>query len=293
MGERVRQASAGGRRHTRRLVMAIVAGWLAMSGCGGREATTATTPAVVPVPGVEVAVVVAEPTLPPLQVRPGEVGTDPAIEAVLAPYASGVAEFQEPIAVSTTEMPRPTDKNGDCLLGNWMADVTREAAARAIGAPVDLALMNGGGIRATLPAGPINREAILKVMPFENKIVVVELEGPDMLKVLDNLGKYPRSFAVSNAQITHDATPALVSATLGGQPFDPSHRYRVALSDFLADGGDGVGGLLKVGKRTDTGILVRDAMEAHVRALAAAGQPITPPAETTRYVNTSQGGTGS
>lgn len=278
-----------------RVRLTVVAVLALAAGCTGTKTTTDADLAVVPVPGVELAVVVAEPTLNPIVVDARAMGADPAIVALLEPYAAQVREFQTTIAHNEVEMVRPTDKKGDWPLGNWMADVTRVAAEASIGAPVDLALMNGGGIRATLPAGPITRESILKVMPFENKIVVVELTGADTLALLENLGKYPRSFAVSNAIITHDATPALVGATIGGVPFNASRSYRVALSDFLADGGDGVGALLKPGTRTDTGILVRDAMEAYVRALAAAGKKITPPAESSRYIDTTAnaGGSGS
>lgn len=276
----------------RRVVPALLAVAMAITaGCGHSNRGVVET--YNPQPALPL-VVKAPPTLAPIDVRPEDVGVDQAMVALLEPYAERVREFQTPIAECAVEMTRPTDQKGDCPLGNWMADVTREGAEAAIGQPVDLALMNAGGIRATMPAGAITREAILKIMPFENKIAVVEIDGPTTQRLLEHLATYPRSFAVSNAVITYDATPALVGATVGGAPFDASRTYRVALSDFLADGGDGVGALLKDGRRTDTGVLVRDALENHARARQAAGLKIQPPAPApARYIELASGGTGS
>jgi 2',3'-cyclic-nucleotide 2'-phosphodiesterase (5'-nucleotidase family) len=129
-------------------------------------------------------------------------------------------------------------------VGNLIADLMREAMG------ADVALVNGGGIRgnAVTPAGPLTRGDVLKILPFANKVVKLEVTGETLRAALENglsqhekiAGRFPQ---VSGLRYVFDPTkPAgsrLVSATVGGKPLDPAARYTVATFEFLMGGGDG------------------------------------------------------
>jgi 2',3'-cyclic-nucleotide 2'-phosphodiesterase/3'-nucleotidase len=129
-------------------------------------------------------------------------------------------------------------------VGNLIADVMREAMH------ADVALVNGGGIRgnAVTPAGTLTRGDVLKILPFANKIVKLEVTGDVLRAALENgvsqhektAGRFPQ---VSGIRYVFDpkrpAGSRLVSVTVGGKPLDPSARYSVATFEFLMGGGDG------------------------------------------------------
>jgi 2',3'-cyclic-nucleotide 2'-phosphodiesterase/3'-nucleotidase/5'-nucleotidase len=67
----------------------------------------------------------------------------------------------------------------------------------------------------------------------------------------------------------------LKSVTLAdGTPIDDTKTYTVAVNNFMASGGDSYDALGQAAKRTDTGRLIRDAMEAYVRAQCAGGKSL-------------------
>jgi 5'-nucleotidase / UDP-sugar diphosphatase len=76
--------------------------------------------------------------------------------------------------------------------GDWLADVVRQTAG------ADLAILNGGGIRTSLSAGPIRLREIHEIIPFENYIVALEMTGREVRQVLEHgLSCLPRAAPVS------------------------------------------------------------------------------------------------
>lgn len=106
----------------------------------------------------------------------------------------------------------------------------------------DLALMNSGGVRDSLPAGPITYRDVLKVQPFANTVGVVTLTGAELLDYLGaaarmtpGAGGFPQTAGVQLRM----AGGRLVDARVAGQPIDPQRRYRLSVNSFTAIGGDG------------------------------------------------------
>jgi 5'-nucleotidase/UDP-sugar diphosphatase len=106
----------------------------------------------------------------------------------------------------------------------------------------DLALVSGGGIRDSLPAGDVTYGDLLKVLPFGNRVVVVTLAGTELenylraaLRMTPGSGAYAQTTGVS-VVMEGDVPREL---RVQGQPIDPVRRYRLALSSFIARGGDG------------------------------------------------------
>jgi 2',3'-cyclic-nucleotide 2'-phosphodiesterase (5'-nucleotidase family) len=114
----------------------------------------------------------------------------------------------------------------------------------------DAAMLNGGGIRAAKlyqPGDTITHGDILAELPFNNRVVVVEVSGRDLRRAMENglsilprpAGRFPQ---VSGIAVTYDAArepgSRITSMQVADAPLDDARSYRVAIVDFMARGGD-------------------------------------------------------
>ena len=117
----------------------------------------------------------------------------------------------------------------------------------------DVALINGGGIRAgkVYPPGTIlTRRDLRSELPFGNKTVVLEVSGADLRAAVEHGGERSRQrcrpvcgTSPGMAYRFDASKPAgrrIAGVTVGDAPLDPTRTYRLATFDFLGRGGDGV-----------------------------------------------------
>jgi len=142
-------------------------------------------------------------------------------------------------------------------------------AAMAQKTRADLAIISAGGIRDSLPAGELTYRDLLKVLPFGNRVVVATLDGGELeaylrtvLAMAPGSGAFAQTWGVSVA-IDGGAAQQL---RVGGLPLDRARRYRVALSSFIARGGDGYPDLVTRGKVTDQGLVDVDVLREYLGA---------------------------
>lgn len=212
--------------------------------------------------------------------RGGTVERDPDVEALLAPALARVAEEQRrPLGiVAGTRLER--EYEAESTLGSFLADSLREAAG------ADVALMNPGGLRADLQAGPVTFGDVFEVLPFDNTVAIVTVTGEELRRLLAHIyGLDSSVMQVSGLKVTLARCPGkerLVAVTLAnGRPLQPRRLYRVAMPDFLARGGDGLGPVLDPlpAGRIDLGLArelsFRDTLIAFWKAR---GKPLTAPA---------------
>jgi len=151
-------------------------------------------------------------------------------------------------------------RNSETNLGDLVADAFRNVL------DADIAFVNGGGVRATIPAGDITLAQLNKVSPFGNEACVIEVSGQTILDALehgarsypDELGGFPQ---VSGIEYTIDATvesPVITNekgefqsiddskprrikdVKVGGEDLDPEKTYKLAGTNYvLLNGGDG------------------------------------------------------
>ncbi len=133
-------------------------------------------------------------------------------------------------------------RRNESELGNLTADAYRWAAK------TDLAIANGGTLRADLPAGDVKRRDILAIFPFGNTIRAVEIPGAAVREMLEHsVEYYPASFggflSVSGMTFSYDPSKPpkhrVADIFIGGQPLDPNKIYTIAVANFQAAGGDG------------------------------------------------------
>jgi 2',3'-cyclic-nucleotide 2'-phosphodiesterase (5'-nucleotidase family) len=215
---------------------------------------------------------VATAHLPSATSQPVSSAQAPNAEAAefIKPYHDKVlAQMQEVLGVATVALSKNAGEN---LIVNFVSDIQRTAAAQALHEPIALSVMTNGGMRSPLPAGPITLGNVFELMPFENELMVLDAPGP----VVQQLFNYaaPIRMAISGAtyRVGPDNHPQNI--LIGGKPFDPAKTYSIAISDYLAGGGDNMEFLKTVVPR-HTGLLLRTAIADHIRALTKAGLPVT------------------
>ena len=128
----------------------------------------------------------------------------------------------------------PVTRNGENELGNIMADGLRYAAR------ADLSVVGNGGIRSTLPAGPVTYGMLYAVMPFGNRLLRLTMSGRELRRFLEQaVGRVH----VSGMRVTYDGRRSrgnrIVDVRLGEEPLADSRTYSVAVGDYHAEGGDG------------------------------------------------------
>jgi 2',3'-cyclic-nucleotide 2'-phosphodiesterase (5'-nucleotidase family) len=203
---------------------------------------------------------------------------DPAVDQMLAVYGPKVRALDVVIGKLKGELRKGGYGAGS--LGNFVADGMRSQASSKLGKPVDLAIMNGGGLRRqTISEGELRARDIFELLPFENALVTLYLTGEQVLKLLGVV--VTSREAQSGARLTYitkaDKSAALEAAKLGNKEIDPKATYTVVTIDYLVNVGGERYAILREGKNTKAlGITLRDALMDYVKAETAAGRDIKP-----------------
>jgi 2',3'-cyclic-nucleotide 2'-phosphodiesterase (5'-nucleotidase family) len=171
----------------------------------------------------------------------------------------------------------------ESALGNLFTDLMLAANPG-----VDVALTNGGGLRADLPAGTLTYGQLFAANPFDNRFAIVKLTGKDLRKLaINNLGSGSGIFSYGGVTVTAKCKGAALAVELkrdggggggGGKAVKDGDKLTLVTSDFLASGGDaGAIGRLKLpdGSVEVTNVIIRDAM---ADALKKRGGTIDPAA---------------
>ena len=173
-----------------------------------------------------------------------DVEADPAVLSIIDTVKRGQEQLLSEI-VGKTGVPLDGEREhvraGETNLGNLIADaMLAESGA-------DVALTNGGGIRASIPAGEITKGQVITVLPFGNYIQTKRVSGSDIKAALehgvsaypDALGGFPHvsgmTFKLDPAQ---PAGQRVHDIRIGNGPIDLNDEYVLATNDFMAAGGD-------------------------------------------------------
>jgi 2',3'-cyclic-nucleotide 2'-phosphodiesterase (5'-nucleotidase family) len=203
---------------------------------------------------------------------------DPAVAEKVAGYEAALSKLlDEPIATTAVELDARTVsvRTRETGFGDLVADAIRASTG------ADLAIVNGGGIRANklYPAGStLTARDIGAALPFGNKTVVTELKGADVKAALENglrylgtpAGRFPQvAGLVVEVDRSRPEGRRIVSATVGSAPLDEAKSYRVATVDFLLRGGDEYAALTRgtaITPTADAKLVVEDVID-HLRRI--------------------------
>jgi len=213
---------------------------------------------------------------------------DSAIKKVTDEYRREIAhEMDEVIGNSDVDLVRGV-VGGDSQEGSFIADAMREFTGS------DFAFINAGGVRYPIFKGPITMETIFMLQPFSNTIDVLTMNGKEIVHLVEcaistkfsEVNEDDREYGIenfriigkglkrnfsgefgyimpSNLHITFDPQLSPFSRVIkisdaDGRPLAPERLYKVALTSFMVDGGDGYAFLKKYPLREKTNFIVRD-----------------------------------
>ncbi|HEY0920346.1 bifunctional metallophosphatase/5'-nucleotidase [Devosia sp.] len=138
----------------------------------------------------------------------------------------------------------------ECPMGNLVADAMLD---RVRDQGIQIAVQNGGGLRASIDAGEITMGEALTVLPFSNTLSTFQLKGADIVASLENglsqieevAGRFPQvaglKFSFDKTRPAGERVVGDVLVQEGGAwvPIDPEKTYGVVTNNFVRNGGDG------------------------------------------------------
>ena len=189
----------------------------------------------------------------------------------------------------------PGNRTEETNLGDFVSDaimwtVLKDEGSLSVDTANAVAIVNGGGIRASINSGSITKKDVNTVLPFGNTITVVYVTGAELLEALEAstyctptaVGGFPQvagiEFTVdttkaydSNAETYPASTyygPASINRVtinnVNGREFDENATYAVITNDFMAAGGDTYYAFASSENKFDTGIPLDEAVMAYI-----------------------------
>ncbi len=203
-------------------------------------------------------------------------------------------EFAESLVYLNGERD-PGNRTEETNLGSLIADamlwsILKDEGSLTVDDEYALAIVNGGGIRASITEGMITKNDIKTVLPFSNTVAVVYVTGAELLEALEAstystptaIGGFPQVAGIeftidtskaydSNAETYPASTyygPASINRvtidSINGNEFDPDATYAVITNNFLAAGGDTYYAFAAASSQFDTGIPLDEALMAYI-----------------------------
>jgi 5'-nucleotidase / UDP-sugar diphosphatase len=182
------------------------------------------------------------------------VAEDAGIKARIAEAAAPLEEIRNTVvaeAAASIVGDRAVCRAEECPMGNLVADAMLDRVADQ---GVTVAIQNGGGLRASIDAGPVTMGEVLTVLPFQNTLSTFQATGADLVAALENgvsqvadgAGRFPQ---VAGLRFTWDpaaepgarVTGVQVQGGDGWAPIDPEATYLAVTNNFVRNGGDGYG----------------------------------------------------
>ncbi|MBD3664267.1 bifunctional metallophosphatase/5'-nucleotidase [Sulfitobacter aestuariivivens] len=166
----------------------------------------------------------------------------------IAEAAGPLEEIRNKVVTSIDEPlggDREVCRAQECSMGTLIADAM---LARVADQGIDVAIQNGGGIRASIDAGEVTMGEVLTVLPFQNTLSTFQVTGETLVAALENgvsqveegAGRFPQvagmTFAFDGSQ---PAGSRVSDVMIGGEAVDPAKVYGVVSNNYVRNGGDG------------------------------------------------------
>jgi 5'-nucleotidase / UDP-sugar diphosphatase len=185
------------------------------------------------------------------------INEDPAVAQRLAEFRKRVDESKVIVIGKTIvdlDGRRAVVRNRESNLGNLVADAMLWSTRAD---KTQIAIPNGGGIRASIKAGDITYGQVMEALPFGNRLVQFDLSGVDVLAALENglsqvetdpeqsAGRFPQVAGIRfSADLKKPAGSRVIkvevgTAASGYKLLDRAAVYRIVSLDFMYNGGDG------------------------------------------------------
>lgn len=187
------------------------------------------------------------------------------INQLIAPYKAELDKTMDEVIGQTPFELIKNRPNGS--LNNWTADLLLDLVNVYYDIEVDFAVQNLGGVRInSLAKGDILVRNIFELMPFDNKVSILELDGHTVNQLFATIlgqGGWPVSRGV---RIYADKDGSLNHATINGDLVAENKKYLVAMPDYIANGNSDCEFLIG-NKKDDMDLLIRDGMISYLKSI--------------------------
>ncbi len=137
----------------------------------------------------------------------------------------------------------------------------------------DISYFNYGGIRTSLPRGEITVGKIYELMPFENEMVFVQIDGRQVQNFLNGIAaKGGDSLGGVRFKIHNDKAGKIL---VDGKPLDPDRTYWIVTNDYVASGGDDMEMFAKRSDFLSSNLKIRDVIIRHMEKKHERGEVLT------------------
>ncbi len=191
------------------------------------------------------------------------------IESFIKPYRENIRKNLDSVLAYAPETYSKRDGKLNTAIGNLMADIVLEQANPIFRSrtenTINMVLLNYGGIRASIPKGNVTARTAYQIMPFENSIVVVEMKGNHIKKLIEYLQKSQQAHPFSGLKLTVDANFDITKALINNKEIKDEETYFVATNDYLYNGGSEMYFFKQGGKSYTLNYKIRNAMIDYFR----------------------------
>ncbi|EMW1141480.1 bifunctional UDP-sugar hydrolase/5'-nucleotidase [Serratia marcescens] len=206
-----------------------------------------------------------------------QIAEDPTMMKLLTPFQEKGKE-QLSVKIGSVNGKLEGDRSKVRFVQTNLARVM--LAAQRERADADFAVMSGGGVRDSIESGDITYKNVLKVQPFGNTLVHVDMKGREVeqyLAVVANMKPDSGAYAqFANVSLVADGK-GVSEVKINGQPLQADKTYRMATLNFNALGGDGYPKLDGLPSYVNTGFIdaevLKQYIEKHSPLDAAAYEP--------------------
>lgn len=164
------------------------------------------------------------------------------IEDYIKPYRDNIEKDLSTVLAYSPETLDKSKGQWQTSIGNMMADAALDFGNRVFtkreGKKIDICLLNFGGIRSIIPKGNVTTRTAFEVMPFENSLIVAELNGAQIIEMVEYIISEKKAHPVSGLKFTIGADNRPKNISIGGLPLNTGRNYYVVTSDYLINGGD-------------------------------------------------------
>ena len=205
---------------------------------------------------------------------------DPSVLTRIAELAKPIDELRKKVigkSEAAIDGDRKVCRVQECPMGDLVADAMLD---RVKGQGVTIAIVNGGGLRASIDAGDVTMGEVITVLPFQNTLSTFQVKGAAITEALENGlsqieeggGRFPQ---VAGLKFSFDKSKpagsrlASVETKEGDAfvPLDPNKTYSLVSNNFMRAGGDGYSVFKKAENAYDYGpgleIVLADYLAAH------------------------------
>lgn len=191
-------------------------------------------------------------------------------EATIAPYREQLTEAMNEVIGQAEET--LVLNAGESSMGNWVTDLLYDQAVAIFPEQsIDFAIANRGGLRISeLPAGPIKMEDMYRLMPFDNELVLVAINGVVFEEFMQYMAGNWNGWPQSRQLRYRIEDGRAVDITVNGEAPLLNRNYLVAMPDYVANGGDDAA-MLADRPQIKSGLLIRDLLIKAIREGAEVG----------------------